>query len=145
MSSAREIDEKSLTFSDTAKKEIKQMYCAVEEIINYTLKTLTDDDLRSAAEIGPLEEVIDELKNQLQKNHIKRLQNKGCTIEMGFILSDVTTILERVSDHCNNIALCIIEANRESMGIHEQSKYLKKSNPLFQEKYEKYYDKYAIA
>ena len=145
MSSAREIDEKSLTFSDTAKKEIKQMYCAVEEILNYTLKTLTDDDLRSAAEIGPLEEVIDELKNQLQKNHIKRLQNKGCTIEMGFVLSDITTILERVSDHCNNIALCIIEANRESMGIHEQSKYLKKSNPLFQEKYEKYYDKYAIA
>lgn len=145
MSSAKEIDEKSLTFSDTAKKEIKQMYCAVEEILNYTLKTLTDDDLRSAAEIGPLEEVIDELKNQLQKNHIKRLQNKGCTIEMGFVLSDITTILERVSDHCNNIALCIIEANRESMGIHEQSKYLKKSNPLFQEKYEKYYDKYAIA
>lgn len=145
MSSAKEIDEKSLTFSDTAKKEIKQMYTAVDEIINYTLKTLTDDDLKAAAEIGPLEEVIDALKNQLQKNHIKRLQNNACTIEMGFILSDITTILERVSDHCNNIALCIIEANRESMGIHQQSKYLKKSNPLFQEKYEKYYEKYAMA
>lgn len=144
MSSAKEINDKSLTFSDSAKKEINQMYKAVEEIINYTIKAIADDDLKASSEIGPLEEVIDALKNQLQKNHIKRLQNNGCTIEMGFILSDITTILERVSDHCNNIALCVIEANRESMGMHQQSKYLKKSNPLFQDKYEIYYKKYMI-
>lgn len=144
MSSAKEINDKSLTFSDSAKKEINQMYTAVEEIIDYTIKAITSDDLKASSEIGPLEEVIDTLKNQLQKNHIKRLQNNGCTIEMGFILSDITTILERVSDHCNNIALCVIEANRESMGMHQQSKYLKKSNPLFQDKYEIYYKKYMI-
>lgn len=144
MSSAKEINDKSLAFSDSAKKEINQMYKAVEEIINYTIKAIAENDLKASSEIGPLEEVIDALKNQLQKNHIKRLQNNGCTIEMGFILSDITTILERVSDHCNNIALCVIEANRESMGMHQQSKYLKKSNPLFQEKYESYYKKYMV-
>ena len=140
--SAREIREKKLTFSDSAKAEIKTMCSALIEILDYTLKTVSDNDLISAAEIGPLEEVIDALKNKLQKNHIKRLQNNGCTIEMGFILSDITTVMERVSDHCNKIALCIIEIQRESLGLHQQSKYLKKSNPLFQKKYEGYYEKY---
>ena len=143
--SAREIREKKLTFSDSAKAEIKTMCSALIEILDYTLKTVSDNDLISAAEIGPLEEVIDELKNKLQKNHIKRLQNNGCTIEMGFILSDITTVMERVSDHCNKIALCIIEIQRESLGLHQQSKYLKKSNPLFQKKYEEYYEKYMNA
>ena len=140
--SAREIRDKKLTFSDSAKAEIKTMCSALIEILDYTLKTVSDNDLISAAEIGPLEEVIDALKNKLQKNHIKRLQNNGCTIEMGFILSDITTVMERVSDHCNKIALCIIEIQRESLGLHQQSKYLKKSNPLFQKKYEGYYEKY---
>ncbi|MDD6644855.1 MAG: Na/Pi cotransporter family protein [Oscillospiraceae bacterium] len=140
--SAREIRDKKLTFSDSAKAEIKTMCSALIEILDYTLKTVSDNDLISAAEIGPLEEVIDALKNKLQKNHIKRLQNNGCTIEMGFILSDITTVMERVSDHCNKIALCIIEIQRESLGLHQQSKYLKKSNPLFQKKYEEYYEKY---
>lgn len=140
--SAREIRDKKLTFSDSAKAEIKTMCNALLEILDYTLKTVSDNDLISAAEIGPLEEVIDVLKNKLQKNHIKRLQNNGCTIEMGFILSDITTVMESISDHCNKIALCIIEIQRESLGLHQQSKYLKKSNPLFQQKYEGYYEKY---
>lgn len=140
--SAREIRDKKLTFSDSAKAEIKTMCNALLEILEYTLKTVSDNDLISAAEIGPLEEVIDALKNKLQKNHIKRLQNNGCTIEMGFILSDITTVMESISDHCNKIALCIIEIQRESLGLHQQSKYLKKSNPLFQQKYEGYYEKY---
>ena len=143
--SAKEIRDKKLTFSDSAKAEINSMCSAVIEILDYTLKTVSDNDLSSAAEIGPLEEVIDALKNKLQKNHIKRLQNNGCTIEMGFILSDITTVMERISDHCNNIALCIIEIQRESLGLHQQSKYLKKSNPLFQQKYEGYYEKYMNA
>ncbi|MGN0476579.1 MAG: Na/Pi cotransporter family protein [Ruminococcus sp.] len=142
MESAKEINNKKLTFSDSAKAEINQMCNAVIEILDYTMKTVIDNDLSSAAEIGPLEEVIDALKNKLQKNHIKRLQNNGCTIEMGFILSDITTVMERISDHCNKIALCIIEIQRESLGLHQQSKYLKKSNPLFQQKYESYYEKY---
>lgn len=143
--SAREIRDKKLTFSDSAKAEIKTMCSALIEILDYTLKTVSDNDLISAVEIGPLEEVIDALKNKLQKNHIKRLQNNGCTIEMGFILSDITTVMERVSDHCNKIALCIIEIQRESLGLHQQSKYLKKSNPLFQKKYEGYYEKYMTS
>lgn len=142
MNSAKEINSKKLIFSDSAKSEIEKMCSAVNEIMDYTLKTITNDDLTAASEVGPLEEVIDALKKKLQKNHIKRLQNNGCTIEMGFVLSDITTVLERISDHCNNIALCIIDLQRESLGLHRQSKYLKKSNPVFQQKYEEYYNKY---
>lgn len=142
MNSAKEINSKKLIFSDSAKSEIEKMCSAVNEIMDYTLKAITNDDLTAAFEVGPLEEVIDALKKKLQKNHIKRLQNNGCTIEMGFVLSDITTVLERISDHCNNIALCIIDLQRESLGLHRQSKYLKKSNPVFQQKYEEYYNKY---
>ena len=142
MNSAKEINSKKLIFSDSAKSEIEKMCSAVNEIMDYTLKAITNDDLTAASEVGPLEEVIDALKKKLQKNHIKRLQNNGCTIEMGFVLSDITTVLERISDHCNNIALCIIDLQRESLGLHRQSKYLKKSNPVFQQKYEEYYNKY---
>lgn len=142
MNSAKEINIKKLIFSDSAKSEIEKMCSAVNEIMDYTLKAITNDDLTAASEVGPLEEVIDALKKKLQKNHIKRLQNNGCTIEMGFVLSDITTVLERISDHCNNIALCIIDLQRESLGLHRQSKYLKKSNPVFQQKYEEYYNKY---
>lgn len=142
MNSAKEINSKKLIFSDSAKSEIEKMCSAVNEIMDYTLKAITNDDLTAASEVGPLEEVIDALKKKLQKNHIKRLQNNGCTIEMGFVLSDITTVLERISDHCNNIALCIIDLQRESLGLHQQSKYLKKSNPVFQQKYEEYYNKY---
>ena len=143
--SAEEVNRKKLTFSDTAKAEIENMINAVKEMLDYTVKTVTNSDLVSAAEIVPLEDVIDSLKKQLHKNHIKRLQNNGCTIEMGFILSDITTVLERVSDHCNNLALYVIDNQRESFGLHEQSKYLKKTNSLFQEKYQSYYDKYMVA
>lgn len=142
MNSAKEINSKKLIFSDSAKAEIEKMCDAVNEIMDYTLKAITNDDLTAASEVGPLEEVIDTLKKKLHKNHIKRLQNNGCTIEMGFVLSDITTVLERISDHCNNIALCIIDLQRESLGMHQQSKYLKKSNPVFEQKYEEYYNKY---
>lgn len=142
--SAEEIDSKNLAFSDTAKKEIATLIGAVKEIIGFTVKTVTENDLYSAVEIAPLEDVIDNLKNQLQKNHIKRLQNNGCTIEMGFILSDITTILESVSDHCNNLALYVIDNQRETIGLHKKSKYLKKSNPLYEQKYQGYLDKYML-
>ncbi len=144
MNSAKEIKNKKLTFSDSAKAEIGQMAKAVEEILSLMLDTVKNDNLMAAADISPLEDVIDNLKNKLQKNHIKRLQKNNCTIEMGFVLSDITTVLERISDHCNKIALCTIEIHRESLGLHQQSKYLKKSNPLFQQKYESYYDKYML-
>lgn len=142
MNSAKEIHSKNLVFSDSAKSEIGQMCGAVNEIMDYTLKAITDDDLSAALEVGPLEEVIDALKIKLQKNHIKRLQNNGCTIEMGFVLSDITTVLERISDHCCNIALCIIDLQKDSLDLHRQSEYLKKSNSVFRQKYGEYYNKY---
>ncbi|MDD6848542.1 MAG: Na/Pi cotransporter family protein [Oscillospiraceae bacterium] len=140
--SAEEIHKKELTFSDTAKAEIENMINAVEEILNLTVKTVINNDLVSASYVSPLEDVIDDLKKQLHKNHIKRLQNNGCSIEMGFILSDITTSLERISDHCNNLAIYVIDNQRESLGLHQKSKYLKKTNSLYQKKYENYCLKY---
>ena len=142
--SAEEIAKKKLAFSDTAKSEIETMINAVTEILDLTVETITKDDLAPAFEISPLEEVIDNMKKQMQKNHIKRLQNNGCTIEMGFILSDITTVLERISDHCNNLAIYVIDLQRESLGFHEKSKYLRKTNPIFQKKYQSYYEKYMV-
>ncbi len=142
--SAKEIHTKQLTFSDTAKAEIERMIKAVDEILDYAVKAVINDDLFAATEVSPLEDVIDALKKQLHKNHIKRLQSNGCTIEMGFVLSDITTVLESIADHCNNLALYIIDVQRESLGMHEKSEYLKKSNPMFQKKYEEYYNKYVI-
>ena len=140
--SAEEIHKKELTFSDTAKAEIENMINAVDEILNLTVKTVINNDLVSASYVSPLEDVIDDLKKQLHKNHIKRLQNNGCSIEMGFILSDITTSLERISDHCNNLAIYVIDNQRESLGLHQKSKYLKKTNSLYQKKYENYCLKY---
>lgn len=140
--SAEEIHKKELTFSDTARAEIENMINAVEEILNLTVKTVMNNDLVSASYVSPLEDVIDDLKKQLHKNHIKRLQNNGCSIEMGFILSDITTSLERISDHCNNLAIYVIDNQRESLGLHQKSKYLKKTNSLYQKKYESYCLKY---
>ncbi len=142
--SAEEIQRKNLAFSDTAKAEINTMISAVTEMLDFTVNTVTKEDLVSAAEISPLEEVIDGLKKQLQKNHIKRLQKNGCTIEMGFILSDITTVLERISDHCNNLAIYVIDIKRESLGFHEKSKYLKKTNAIYQQKCQAYSEKYYV-
>lgn len=143
--SAEEIHSKNLAFSDTAKAEIQIMINAVSEILEYTVKTVTENDLLSAVEVSPLEEVIDNLKKQLHKNHINRLQKNGCTIEMGFILSDITTVLERVSDHCNNLALYVIDNQSEIYGLHEKSKYIKRTDAMYQQKYENYCNKYVIA
>ncbi|MGN1050742.1 MAG: Na/Pi cotransporter family protein, partial [Acutalibacteraceae bacterium] len=145
MESALEIYSKKLTFSDSAKSEMSVMINAVDEILNLTLNTIENEDLVSAGMVEPLEEIIDILKVKLKKNHVSRLQNKVCTVEMGFVLSDITTCLERISDHCSNVALCFIEISKESMGLHEQSKEQKTSDPNFQKQYDKYYAKYIEA
>lgn len=150
---ARSIDEmndKKLTFSPQAKSDLTVMFDAVKEILGMTYDCLIHNDVRKAALVEPLEQVIDTLKADIKKGHIKRLQNEECTIEMGFILSDVITNLERISDHCSNIAGCIIElSSNNSLSVHEYLHEVKdgtgSTSSAFKENYEIYLKKYHLA
>ncbi len=121
LKSAEEIHEKKLSFSSDAMRELNTMIDAVSEIISLALASFRDDDLNSAVMVEPLEQVVDNLKDRIRMNHVKRMQTGECTIELGFILTDLVTNLERVSDHCSNIAgymLEMSEANTD-VGVHE--------------------------
>lgn len=142
--SAEEIRSKDIKLTDAAKREINSITGAVNEIIDLTLKAFTNTDLESAVSVEPLEEVVDTLKVQLRANHISRMQKGECSIEAGFVWADIITNLERVSDHCSNIAGCIIEMSHDRMDIHEYLHHAKHGNPLFDAKHKEYEEKYAI-
>ena len=95
-------------------------------------------------EVEPLEEVVDTLKEQLRNRHILRLQRGECTIEQGFVWSDLLTDLERVADHCSNIAGCVIEMTHNSLGVHELLDYVKAGSPSFTRTYKAFARKYAL-
>ena len=118
--SAEEIKDKTLIFSEEAKAELDVLYAAVTEIVTITEQALTTSDLELAARIEPLEQVIDDLRDDIKINHIHRLKKSECTVEHGFVLSDILTNLERVSDHCSNIGGCLIEmAKNDSLDLHD--------------------------
>ena len=142
--SAQEIHNKKISFSDQAQKELSVMIGAVREILNASLSSFTQNSLDFAATVEPLEEVVDNLKDQIKLNHIKRLQNNECTIELGFILSDLLTNLERISDHCSNIAGCVIEIAHSSLGMHGYTKALRRGNEIYDEHYKEYFWEYSL-
>ncbi len=119
--SAEEIHEKKLTFSSDAMRELNTMIDAVSEIMSLALASFRDDDLNSAVMVEPLKLVVDNLKDRIRLNHVKRMQQGECTIELGFILTDLLTNLERVSDHCSNIAGYMLEMSEDNtnIGVHE--------------------------
>ena len=125
LDSAEEIFEKQLAFSADAKKEIAVMIDAVREILDLSLTSFRENDLDSAVMVEPLEQVVDSLQEFIKKQHINRLRQGGCTIEMGFILSDVLTNLSRISDHCSNVAGCLLEISHESMDMHQYLRHAK--------------------
>ena len=117
--SAEEMFEKKQKFSDAARKEIQTMIAAVEETLEVMLEALQSNDLATARKVEPLEEVIDNLQAQIKKRHAKRLTRGECTIELGFVLNDLLTNLERVSDHCSNVAICMIEIQQDAFDTHQ--------------------------
>ena len=146
LESAEEIYEKQLVFSDEAKKEISVMMEAVNEILDLALRAFVDNDLRAAHAVEPLEEVIDFLKSKLKTQHIKRLQRNECTIELGFVLTDIVTNLERVADHCSNIAGLVIEVSQNSFDMHNFLKTIKRDpGSEFARLFDSYMEKYTIA
>lgn len=145
LESAKEIQSKNLSFSESAKKELSVMMNAVSDILDITLDAFRNDDLKKAYEVEPLEQVVDNLQNLLKKRHVSRLRKKECTIEMGFVLSDVLTNLERVSDHCSNIAICMIEIAHESFDTHGYIQELKLNHDKeFDENVQKLSRKYML-
>ena len=142
--SADEIKDKGLQFSDKAKVELGVMYEAINEIMQITEDAFISQDEKKAFVVEPLEQVVDDLKEQIRVRHIKRLQKEECTMEHGFVLSDILTNLERVSDHCSNVASCIIEMiEHEDLDIHEYKHHLKEEGE-FDKLYREYSAKYKI-
>ena len=144
LESAEEMKNKDITFTPAAQKELDTLCGAVSEILTLSYKAFVKNDLHAARDIEPLEQVVDGLKKSLRDSHIKRLKNGECTIEAGFVWADLITNLERTSDHCSNIAVCIIDAAENTMNIHQSLKRMKNGNAYFEAKYAEYAKKYAI-
>ena len=143
--SAEEIKDKKIEFSKDAQKELTVIRGAVREILTITSDAYFKSDLQKATEVEPLEEVIDKLRDRIKANHIIRLQKSECTIELGFVLSDLLTNFERVSDHCSNIAGCLLEITEfEAMDMHKYLSAVKHDNEDYRQKYNEYSAKYVI-
>lgn len=144
LESAEEMNSKDLKFSESAMKELGVLTDAVEEILDLALRAFLDEGVEAASKVEPLEEVIDGLKEQMRTRHILRLQQGDCSIDAGFVWSDLLTNLERTADHCSNIAVCVLEAGSD-MNIHESLHEMKAYNDDFKAEFEKYAAKYSIA
>jgi len=142
---ALEIYEKKISFSKEAKADITIINNAVTEILDLAVSALVNDDIEIAKSVEPLEQVIDRLNRKIKNGHISRLRQGDCTMELGFILSDLLTNYERISDHCSNIAVCYIEIANDSFETHEYLNRLKGGEEAeFNEMYEVYKQKYYI-
>lgn len=142
---AEELSDKGIRFTDSAKREIRILMAALEEVLNITTEAFKTENSRMAAEVEPLEEVIDNLKDEIRARHIERVQSGSCTIEHGFVFSDLLTNFERVSDHCSNIAVCIIRIKDSNLDAHEYLNNVKSDeSSIYNTHYEMYKNKYAL-
>lgn len=142
---AKEIYDKHLVFSEAAIAEIKIYIHALQDIVNISSEAFEKEDLALAAKVEPMEEVINSLNIEVKKRHINRLRKGVCTIELGFVFSDITTNFERIADHCSNVAVSIVQRkNDEAFESHVYLDKLKEENEVFQQKFEKYKERYAL-
>lgn len=145
LEAAEELDRKELTFSDKAIEELKIYISAVREIVELSFSAYEQGDLVKAKTVEPLEEVIDNLRNQMKKHHIKRLRKGKCSIESGFIMSELLNNLERIADHCSNIAVCLIQTQEGTLDTHEYINELRRTeDSFFLEHITKFTKKYAL-
>ena len=142
--SAEELNEKSLSLSDAAKHEISVLIRAVSEIVELSFEAFRTNDLQKAYLVEPLEQVIDDLKEKLRIHHILRLQQGACSIETGFVWSDLLNALERVGDHCSNIAGCVVDMAHHDMNTHEALRSARVENEHFSQQYKDYAKKFSL-
>ena len=143
MKAAREMHDKNLQFSSDGAAELAVYGKAVKDIVSLTFSVFNNEDVKKANEVEPLEQVIDSLNSSLKNHHIERLQSGKCTIELGFILSDVMTDFERISDHCSNIAVCVSQIHSGSFDTHEYLHALKKEEE-FESEYKELKKQYQL-
>lgn len=142
---AEEMHSKKIKFSQQALRELPVIVNAVSEILDMSINAFINNDVNLAKNVEPLEDVIDQLRSDLKTRHIERLRNGKCTIELGFILQDLLTNFERVSDHCSNIAVYLIQINDNSMDTHEYMNELKKlDRSEFMDEFNDYKNKYIL-
>lgn len=145
VAAAREMFEKKLKFSGKATEELQVYTDAVRDIVSTSIEVFEKEDRSLASLVEPMEEVVDELNREVKRRHIKRLRKGKCTIELGFILSDITNNYERVSDHCSNIAVCVLQGNEEEFDTHEYLGAVRDSSNMdFQGKVLAYREKYMF-
>lgn len=142
--SAEEMKEKNIEFTEGARKEMNILCSAVNEILDLTYKAYSEGDLEAAYMVEPLEQVIDGLKEKMRTHHILRLQQGECSIVAGFVWSDLLNNLERTSDHCSNIAGCLIEAANNEMTVHEALRDIRSDSKDYWDKYKNYLSKYSF-
>ena len=142
---AREMHEKEIQFSHEANVEIAMLRDATKEILEITTEAFRNNDLNLAATVEPLEQVIDGLIADIKSRHVHRLQHGNCTIELGFVLTDLLTNYERVSDHCSNIAVAIIESRHGTFEAHEYLNHIKNDpNSAYTRSFEEYSKKFSL-
>ncbi len=140
--SAEEMREKGMTFSPEAQVEMDSLLAATREIVELSYRSFVEGDAELANSIEPLEQVIDVMKGLLRSRHIDRLRVGNCGIEAGFVWSDLISNMERVSDHCSNIAGCVMDARAQNLNLHESLKTMRSDSELYREKYGEYTKKY---
>ena len=142
---AEEMQDGDVRFSEAAKEQLSYLYRAVCEIVSITERAFCDGDVETALLVEPLEQVVDDLRDEIRRRHVSRLQKSECTLEHGFLLSEILTNLERVADHCSNIAGCLIEMTaHESLDIHGYLRRVRASAPEFKESYASFSEKYSL-
>lgn len=144
LESAEEMQQKGIAFSAVALQEYATMAGAVREVTALAYDSFVSGDVQAARQVEPLEQVIDDLKEEMRTRHIRRMQQGSCGIEAGFIWSDLLTNLERVSDHCSNIACCMIEGDDHNLHRHEVLQSIRGSGEIFDREYSSYRQKYAL-
>ena len=144
LESVEELREKEMQFTPGALKELDVLCSAVSEILTLSYKAFINNDIELARDVEPLEQVIDGLKTTLRNGHISRLKDGTCSIEAGFVWADLITNLERTSDHCSNIAACVIDASENNMNVHQSIRDMKVNSEYFVSRYSYYTDKYSI-
>ena len=144
LQSAEELQHKGIVFSEQARKEYDLISDAVEEILDLSYVAFKDTDLISARKTEPLEQIVDELKETLRTRHILRLQKGDCSVDAGFVWSDLLTNLERVADHCSNISGCVLDTAGHTMNIHQNQRLLRTSGEDYLQELQELRTKYKI-
>ena len=144
LESAEELEQKGIGFSEQAKKEYEVIANAVEDILRLSYAAFKNEDLRAARRTEPLEQVVDELRETLRTNHILRLQKGRCSVDAGFVWLELLTNLERVSDHCSNIAGCVLDMAEHTMNIHQNQRRLRDSGEEYEQELRELRLKYRL-